>query len=99
MIDVDTKNLQLNNLKDVSFLPKMIADFSSLEKLDLSDSDLRSSESVLALCQMIDDNDSLNSLVLRKCMLNARALNTLSDALRKSKNYNLRHLDITENPI
>ena len=46
-IDVDTKDLQLNNLKDVSFLPKMIADFSSLEKLDLSESDLRSSDSVL----------------------------------------------------
>jgi len=89
----------LHNLKDVSFLPKMIADFSSLEKLDLSDSDLRSSESVLSLCQMIDDNDSINKLVLRKCMLNARALNTLADALRKSKNYNLTYLDITENPI
>ena len=89
----------MHNLKDVSFLPKMIADFSSLEKLDLSDSDLRSSESVLSLCQMIDDNDSINKLVLRKCMLNARALNTLADALRKSKNYNLTYLDITENPI
>ena len=46
-IDVNAKDLELNNLKDFSFLPKMIADFSSLEKLDLSDSDLRSSESVL----------------------------------------------------
>ena len=46
-IDADAKDLQLNKLKDFSFLPKMIADFSSLEKLDLSDSDLRSSESVL----------------------------------------------------
>ena len=84
--DVDSKNLQLHNLTDVSFLPKMIADFSSLEKLDLTDSDLRSSESVLSLCQMIDDNDSINSLILRKCKINARALNTLSDSLRKSKN-------------
>ena len=46
-IDVNAKDLELNNLKDVSFLPKMIADFCPLEKLDLSDSDLRSSESVL----------------------------------------------------
>ena len=46
-IDINTEDLQLTGLKDVSFLPKMIADFSSLAKLDLSDSDLRSSESML----------------------------------------------------
>lgn len=53
-IDSNTKGLQLTNLKDVSFLPKMIADFSSLEVLDLSDSDLRSKDSMNQLCKMID---------------------------------------------
>lgn len=44
----DSKQLSLadRNLKDLNFLPKMLADFSCLETLDLSNSDLRSKESI-----------------------------------------------------
>ena len=47
-LDTDAKALNLadRNLNDLSFLPKMIADFTKLEVLDLSNSDLRSKDSV-----------------------------------------------------
>ena len=47
-------DLAKHNLTDLSFLPKMISDFTKLEVLDLSNSDMRSKESVRQLCIMID---------------------------------------------
>ena len=51
-MDYDTTvlNLAKHNLNDLSFLPKMISDFTQLEDLDLSNSDMRSKESVRQLC-------------------------------------------------
>jgi len=42
-MDKDSKALDLagKNLSDLSFLPKMMKDFTKLETLDLSNSDLR----------------------------------------------------------
>ncbi len=48
---------------------------------------------------MIDENETLKELILRRCMLNGRALSILADALTKTTNKNLKTLDITENPI
>ena len=46
--DVNSKQFSLanKNLTDLSFLPKMMSDFTKLEVLDLSSSDLRSKDSV-----------------------------------------------------
>ena len=98
-VDSNAKNLQLTHLKDVSFLPKMIADFSSLEVLDLSSSDLRSKDSINQVCIMIDENETLRELKLTSCKLNARGLSILADALTKLANKNLKILDIRDNPI
>ena len=92
-------NLDDRNLTDLSFLPKMMADFTKLEVLDLSNSDLRSKESVRQLCQMIDENDTIKSLKVQNCKINAQTLTMLAGALTKSENANLTSLDIRDNPI
>ena len=99
--DKDSKKLSLadQNLTDLSFLPKMISDFTKLEILDLSNSDLRSKTAVKQLCQMVDENGSLKTLKVRNCKINASTLTILAGALTKACNENLRCLDISDNPI
>lgn len=77
----------------------MIADFTNLEQLDLSNSDLRTTEACKQICEMIDKNDTIRKLALRDCQLNAKGLALIADALTKKNNENLCHLDIQNNPI
>jgi len=69
--DVGAKQLDLKDvdMKDLMFLPKMIQEFTCLETLDLSNSDLRSRSSVEQVCLMIDENNSIENLILRNCKL------------------------------
>ena len=99
--DTQAKELDLGgqNLKDLRFLPKMIQEFKVLEILDLSNSDMRIKESVEQLCKMIDENETIKTLVLRHCNINGKALSTIADALTKTENKNLQNLDIRDNPI
>ena len=99
--DTQAKELDLGgqNLKDLRFLPKMIQEFKVLEILDLSNSDMRIKESVVQLCKMIDENETIKTLVLRHCNINGKALSTIADALTKTENKNLQNLDIRDNPI
>ena len=76
-------------MKDLRFLPKMIQEFKVLEILDLSNSDMRIKESVVQLCKMIDENETIKTLVLRHCNINGKALSTIADALTKTENKNL----------
>lgn len=94
-----TQQLSLNQVqyKDLSFLPKMINEFKALEKLDLSNSDLSHKSQVEQLCVMIDENNTIKTLCLRKCKLNGSSLTMIADALTKTENTNLTHLDFTDN--
>ena len=100
-IDTDSKHLNLadRGLTDLSFLPKLIQDFSKLEVLDLSNSDLRSKDSIQQLCVMLDENSTIKELKLRDCKINAKTLTAISGALTKSCNEHLIRLDIRDNPI
>mmetsp|Transcript_7496 Transcript_7496/g.9066 ORF Transcript_7496/g.9066 Transcript_7496/m.9066 type:complete len:140 (+) Transcript_7496:140-559(+) len=100
-LDRESKSLSLadQRLTDLSFLPKMMQDFTKLEVLDLSNSDLRSKESVHQLCIMIDENDTIKELKLRECKINAKTLSELAGVLTKSCNEHLKILDIRDNPI
>ena len=77
----------------------MIKEFTNLETLDLSKADLRTNESVQHICQMIDENDTLESIVLQECNINGNTLSKIADALTKKNNRNLTMLDIRKNPI
>ena len=77
----------------------MIKEYDSLQTIDLSNSDLRITDSVKQLCDMIDDNTTILNLVLQHCNINGKTLNIIADALTKTKNQNLKVLDITNNPI
>ena len=70
-----------------------------MQTLDLSKADLRTKESVQHVCRMIDENDTLESLVLRDCSINGNTLSVIADALTKKNNRNLTSLDIRKNPI
>ena len=48
---------------------------------------------------MIDENETIKTLVLRHCNINGKALGIIADALTKTENKNLRSLDIRDNPI
>lgn len=65
-LDATSKKLDLGgqSLKNLRFLPKMIKEFKNLETLDLSKADLRTSESISHVCKMIDENDTLECLIL-----------------------------------
>ena len=67
--------------------------------LDLSKADLRTKDSVQHVCQMIDENDTLECLVLQECNINGNTLSVIADALTKKNNRNLTTLDIRKNPI
>ena len=99
--DANSKKLDLagKTLKNLRFLPKMVKEFKNLETLDLSKADLRTSESVMHVCRMIDENDSLTSLVLQECNMNGNTLSKIADAMTKKNNRNLTTLDIRKNPI
>ena len=64
--DIHSKKLDLagKSLKNLKYLPKMIKEFKDLEVLDLSKADLRTNDSVLQVCKMIDENDTIESLIL-----------------------------------
>jgi uncharacterized protein YjbI with pentapeptide repeats len=99
--DANSKKLDLGgqSLKNLRFLPKMIKEFKNLEALDLSKADLRSKDAVSHVCKMIDENDTLESLILQECNINGNTLSKIADALTKKNNRNLTTLDIRKNPI
>lgn len=99
--DLATDKLDLGgqNLKDLAFLPKMIPEYTNLETIDLSNSDMRIENNVKQLCAMIDGNNTLQHLILQKCHINGNTLNLIADALCRDSNSNLKTVDIRENPI
>ena len=99
--DVNSKKLDLTSahLKNLRFLPKMIKEFKNLQTLDLSKADLRTKDSVQHVCRMIDENDTLEGLVLQDCNINGNTLSVIADALTKKNNRNLKTLDLRKNPI
>ena len=48
---------------------------------------------------MIDDNQTIERLLLKNCYINGNTLNIIADALACSANSNLLYLDIRNNPI
>ena len=48
---------------------------------------------------MIDDNETIERLILQNCNINGKTLNIIADALTCSTNSNLLLLDIQKNPI
>ena len=48
---------------------------------------------------MIDENNTIKSLVLRHCNINGNTLSIIADALTHTKNQILTKLDIKDNPI
>ena len=48
---------------------------------------------------MIDENHTIESLVLQNCKINAKGLNAICNHLASHKNDHLTVLDIRENPI
>ena len=84
-------------MKDLTFLPKMTQEFKNLKTINLSNCDLRSKNSVMQVCQMIDQNDSIETLILKNCKLNGSGLLLLADVLTKTTSPPITRLDITEN--
>lgn len=77
----------------------MIKEFKNLETLDLSKADLRTKDSIEQVCKMIDENDTIESLILQECNMNGNTLSTIAGALTKKNNRNLTFLDLRKNPI
>lgn len=48
---------------------------------------------------MIDDNETIERLILQNCNINGKTLNIIADALTCTANSNLLLLDIQKNPI
>lgn len=48
---------------------------------------------------MIDENQTIQRLILQNCNINAKTLNMIADALTQIKNSNLLLLNIRKNPI
>jgi len=48
---------------------------------------------------MIDENDTIESLILQECNMNGNTLSTIAGALTKKNNRNLTFLDLRKNPI
>jgi Ran GTPase-activating protein (RanGAP) involved in mRNA processing and transport len=94
-----TLSLSNKNLQDFSMLPKMCQDFSALKSLDLSNNNLHSVDSLHQVSNMLDQNQTIETLVLRNCKINTKGLNTLCNNLASLQNPNLLHLDIRDNPI
>ena len=60
---------------------------------------MRTKDAILHVCRMIDENDTLESLILQDCNINGNTLSSIADALTKKNNRNLKFLDIRKNPI
>ena len=82
-----------------SLQPIFKHEFTNLQELDLSNSDLRSSSAIDQLCNVIDNNKTIQKLVLQYCNINAKTLNIIADSLTRDGKSHLLILDIRNNPI
>lgn len=82
-----------------SLQPILKHEFTNLQELDLSNSDIRSSSAVKQLCKVIDNNETIQKLVLQYCNINAKTLTIIADTLTRDGKSHLLILDIRNNPI
>ena len=74
----------------------MIRDYSSLEVLNLAGNEI-GNRGAKHISEMIQENDSLKSLILTKCGIGAAGLLDICSTLCSVGNENLEYLDISEN--
>ena len=94
-----TLHLQDKDIQDFSILPKIVQDFSQLKILDLSNNNLRSADQCDQVFQMLDDNHTIEKLVISNCKINNKGLNAICNHLASTQHKTLLELDIRDNPI